>query len=147
MVGYRTRAASHILFTMSSTIRVFVVDADSSARNGLARLLRAAGHEVRACSSSDEFLSSIDPGSRSCAVLDAGILEPGGVELSAALAGANLAVIVVTADDAPETRRMARTMQAAGVFRKPVDGTALIDAVTWALRSNTRDSDHGHNER
>jgi FixJ family two-component response regulator len=26
-------------------------------------------------------------------------------------------------------------MQAVGFFRKPVDGTALIDAVDWALRA------------
>jgi FixJ family two-component response regulator len=28
-------------------------------------------------------------------------------------------------------------MQAVGFFRKPVDGTALIDAIEWALRSKT----------
>ena len=49
--------------------------------------------------------------------------------------GLDLPIIVVTADDDPETRRKARRMKAAGFFRKPVDGTALLDAIEWALRS------------
>jgi len=30
-------------------------------------------------------------------------------------------------------------MKAAGFFRKPVDGTALLDAIDWALRSRRSD--------
>lgn len=44
--------------------------------------------------------------------------------------------IVVTADDDPEARRKAQAMKATAFFRKPVDGTALLDAVDWALRTN-----------
>jgi FixJ family two-component response regulator len=49
--------------------------------------------------------------------------------------GVDLPIIVVTADDDAETRRKALRMKAAGFFRKPVDGTALLDAIRWALRS------------
>jgi len=39
-------------------------------------------------------------------------------------------------DDDPETRLKAQMMNAAGFFRKPVDGTALFDAIEWATRSD-----------
>jgi FixJ family two-component response regulator len=34
---------------------------------------------------------------------------------------------------------MAQELNAVGFFRKPVDGTALLDAVNWALRSSSTD--------
>ena len=60
-----------------------------------------------------------------------------GEELQAELKalGVHLPIIVVTADDDLETRNRAQKMGAAGFFRKPVDGTALLDAIAWALRS------------
>ena len=36
-----------------------------------------------------------------------------------------------------KTRRKAEEMKAVGFFRKPVDGTALLDAIDWALRSSS----------
>jgi FixJ family two-component response regulator len=44
-----------------------------------------------------------------------------------------LPIIFVTADDDPETRQRAQAMQATAFFHKPVDGTALLDAIEWAL--------------
>ena len=37
-----------------------------------------------------------------------------------------------------EARQMAQNVNASGLFRKPVDGTALIDAIKWALSSRRR---------
>ena len=51
--------------------RVFVVDDDPSARSGLARLLRTAGHDVCDFASSEEFLDSLGPETSGCMVLDA----------------------------------------------------------------------------
>ncbi len=47
--------------------------------------------------------------------------------------GISMPVIVVTADEDPETRVWARRMGAVAFFRKPVDGPALLDAIAWAL--------------
>ena len=44
---------------------------------------------------------------------------------------------VSVVDDDPETRRKTEEMNAAGFFRKPVDGTALLDAIDWALQSGS----------
>jgi FixJ family two-component response regulator len=32
-------------------------------------------------------------------------------------------------------------MNAAGFFRKPIDGTALIDAINWAVQSQKEETD------
>jgi len=121
---------------MTSPNCVFVVDDDPSARRGLARLLRTAGHEVREHASAQEFLDALRSETCECLVLDARMPGLSGEELQAELKtrGVHLPIIIVTADDDPETRKKAQRMGAAGFFRKPVDGTALLDAITWALR-------------
>ena len=118
--------------------QVFVVDDDSSARNGLARLLRTAGHDVRAFASAEEFLDDFDPETFGCLVLDVRMPGMSGQELQAELVarGVRLPIIVVSGDDDPTTRRTAHRMNAAAFFRKPVDGSALLDAIEWAVRWN-----------
>jgi FixJ family two-component response regulator len=49
--------------------------------------------------------------------------------------GPKVPVIFVTADDDQKTRAKARELNAAGFFRKPVDGPALLDAIAWALET------------
>jgi FixJ family two-component response regulator len=58
-----------------------------------------------------------------------------GFELQAALEekGVTLPVIFVTAEDDDAVRINALKINAAGFFRKPVDGPALLDAISWAL--------------
>lgn len=125
---------------MAHVNRVFVVDADCSARSGLARLLRAAGHDVRDFASAEEFLAALDAEASGCVVLDASVPGLSGEKLMSELAArsAHLQIIVVTTADDPEIRRMAGEMRAAAYFRKPVDGPALLDAIAWALRLGNR---------
>jgi FixJ family two-component response regulator len=121
---------------MTDIRRVLVVDGDPSARRGLARLLRVAGHDVRECASVDEFLDALKPQMSGCVVLDLRMPGRSGEELQAELESrcADLTIIVVAADDDAETRRNARAMKAVAFFRKPVDGRALLDAVAWTQR-------------
>ena len=127
---------------------VFIVDDDHSSRNGLARLLRTAGHNVRVFASAIEFLENLCSEISGCVVLDARMPGMSGDELIAELnrRSINLSIIVVTGDDDPETRRKADKMKAIGFFRKPVDGHALLDAVDWALRSSSTNSNHNKTE-
>jgi FixJ family two-component response regulator len=123
---------------------VFVVDDDPSARKGLARLLRTASYDVRDFASINEFLDALGLEVSGCMVLDARMPGLSGEELQAVLKarGIHLPIIVVTADDDPVTRQKAQKMKAAGFFRKPVDGTALLDAIDWVLRSSSTDGNH-----
>jgi FixJ family two-component response regulator len=38
-------------------------------------------------------------------------------------------------------------MNAAGFFRKPVDGPALLDAIKWALQMDMPDNKHMEDEK
>jgi FixJ family two-component response regulator len=117
---------------------VFVVDDDLSARNGFARLLRTAGYDVRTFASAREFLNAIGHEASGCLVLDARRPGLSSKELQAELQvrDVRLPIIVVTAGDDPETRRIAQKIKAVGFFRKPVDGMALLDAVEWAMANS-----------
>ena len=116
---------------------VFVVDDDPSARHGLSRLVRTAGYNCRDFASVNEFLDALSSDLSGCVVLDAGMSGLSVEKLQAELEARslNLPIIVVTADDDPETRQKAQQIKAAAFFRKPIDGTALRDAIDWALRS------------
>ena len=127
---------------------VFVVDDDPSARRGIARLLRAAGHNVQEYTSANEFLDIITTDDSGCLVLDARMPGMSGDELKVELDRRciDLSIIVVTGDDDPEIKREADIMKAVGFFRKPVDGTALLDAVEWALRSGSTNNNNAKTE-
>jgi FixJ family two-component response regulator len=116
---------------------IFLVDDDSSARKGLARL-RTAGHGVRDFASANDFLDALDSEASGCLVLDARMPGISNEELMVELKARNihLPIIVITGDDDSETRRKAQKMKAAGFFRKPIDGPALLDAINWALQTN-----------
>ncbi len=45
-------------------------------------------------------------------------------------------IIVISVDDDLESKKIAKEIGAVGFFRKPVDGTALIDAIHWSLKNN-----------
>ena len=120
---------------------IFLVDDDSSARKGLARLLHAAGYDVRDFASAKDFLDALGSEASGCLVLDARMSGISNEEVLEELKARNihLPIIVVTGDDDSETRRKAQKMKAAGFFRKPIDGPALLDAINWALQTNMSD--------
>ena len=126
---------------MANVYCVFVVDDDPSVRRGLSRLVRTAGHDSRDFASVSDFLDALGSEVTGCVVLDAGMPGLSGGELQAELEarGAHLPVIVVTTHDDPETRRKAKQMKAVSFFDKPVDGTALLNAIDWAMQSNSVD--------
>ena len=48
-------------------------------------------------------------------------------------------MIVLSASDDKESRGRARKSNAVVFFCKPVDGTALLDAIEWALETDRMD--------
>ncbi len=123
---------------MNNVNVVFVADSDQSARTGLVRLLRVAGYDIREFTSVEDLLVALRFDMPGCVVLEVRMLRLSDKELQAELSAcsAHVPIIIVSADDDPESRRIALKMGATGYFRKPIDGTALLDAIEWALQSS-----------
>ena len=119
---------------------IYIIDDDASVRNGLSRLLRAAGYVVLLSASADDFLSTLQPDASGCILLDARMPGQTNQELKTELDQRNIHIplIMISADDDLETRRSAQQLGAQGFFRKPVDGVALLDAIRWAISSSKR---------
>ena len=77
---------------------IFVVDDDPGVLKALSRMLDAKGYEVRAFSSSAEFLAQHDPSIPGCAIFDVSMPGLDGIELQAALkaGGVERPVIFIT---------------------------------------------------
>jgi FixJ family two-component response regulator len=114
---------------------VFVVDEDSSVRNGLTRLLGAAGFEVVNFATVVEFIDSLDGETNGCLVLDATVTRSTNeAQMESFTDPKNRKpIIVISANGNSESRQLARNLRAVAFFRKPVDGTALFDAIRWAM--------------
>ncbi len=116
---------------------VFVVDEDASVRIGLVRLLSNAGYEVSQFTSLNNFMDVLKPGLSGCILLDSTTLELSEKNLKAELKkhGVCLPFIIISADDDSKIRQRAHKMKAAGFFRKPIDGLALVDSIDWAIQA------------
>ncbi len=120
---------------------IFLIDDDSSARTGLARLLRKAGHDIRDFASANDFFVDAASGLTGCLVLDIRMPGMSTEEIKKELDTRRICmpIIVVTGDDDPETRDKAKMLKATGYFRKPVDGPALLDAINWSFQMDKMD--------
>ena len=116
---------------------VYILDDDNSARKGLSRLLRVAGFNVLSFSNASSFLNKLKPNASGTLVMDLRMPGLSVEELSKELKcrESNIKIIVVSGDDNDVSKKIAKNIGAKGFFRKPVDGTALIDAVNWLLKN------------
>ena len=116
-------------------IHVYIVDDDPSVRTAYARLLRSATLEAHTFSCVEEFLNATVTDANACVVSDVVMHGTSGLELPDKLAhsGRKIPVIFITAHDSKELRDKAQSLGAVALFRKPVDGQALLDAIAWAV--------------
>jgi FixJ family two-component response regulator len=121
------------------TPAVHLVDDDESLRTALSRLLRAAGHEVRAYASAAEFLMARNGPMRGCLLLD--VRMPGGptgLELHQALVrqGETLPVVFLTGHgDIPMSVQAVKN-GAFDFLTKPVRREDLLKTVAAALKTD-----------
>jgi two-component system response regulator FixJ len=119
---------------------VYVLDDDNSARNGLSRLLRIAGFNVLSFSNASSFLNELKPNASGTLLTDLRMpgltIEDLAKELKCR--ESNINIIIVSGDDDDASKKIAKSIGAIGYFRKPVDGTALIDAINWSLKNNNK---------
>ncbi|WP_246683259.1 response regulator [Mesorhizobium sp. B2-1-3A] len=117
-----------------------MVDDDPSVLIALARLLTVKGYEVRTFSSPGAFLEAHDPDIPGCAVVDVSMPGLNGLELQAALKGSDdiaRPVIFVSGQGDVPTSVRAMKEGAVDFLTKPIDETALINAVEAAIGKDT----------
>ena len=114
---------------------VFIVDDDPSARQGLTRLVRAAGLPVESFASAAEFLASGRRDGPGCIVLDVRMPEMTGPELQVELGTAEYCMPIIFLSAHGDVRITARVMKRGAVdfLTKPVDRDDLLEAVQTSL--------------
>jgi len=114
---------------------VYLVDDDESVRQSFSMLFLSAGIENECFRCAEDFLA-IDPREQnSCLVTDIKMSGLSGLDLQKELVarGLGIPIIFVTAFDTAESRQEAKRAGASGYFTKPVDDSALLDSIHWAL--------------
>lgn len=117
---------------------VFLVDDDPSVLKGLRRLLVAAGLNVAAFDSPQEFLARHDAAVPGCLVLDIAMPGLNGLELQQALAarGSALPIIFLTGHGDIPMSVQAMKRGAVDFLTKPVDDTDLLVAIRNAFEKD-----------
>jgi DNA-binding NtrC family response regulator len=114
---------------------VYVVDDDSSAREGVARLIRSAGLLTKTFASGEEFLAAPRPKVPSCLVLDLNLPGISGLDLQHELgkSGSQLPIIFITGHgDIPMAVRAVRA-GATNFLTKPFDDEDLLNTVQQSI--------------
>ena len=122
---------------MGSRSLVSVVDDDESVRESLPDLLKEFGYTAQAFSSAEQFLASDYIGRTECLILDVAMPGMSGPDLhrELTLRGQQIPVIFITAHRDESTRPRLLAEGAVECLFKPFSDTALLDALTAALRS------------
>ena len=117
--------------------RILVVDDDRTTLRMLRLQLEAAGHEVETARDGAAGLAKLTRSRFDLVLLDVWMPGMDGLEVLSRLRGApsRPRVIVMTADDAPETLLKAVREQAFGYVTKPVEPEELNSVIASALAS------------
>jgi len=118
---------------------IVVVEDDAGMSKAIVRLLRAGGFQPKSLSA-EELLQTDAAGEADCLVLDIHLPGVSGFELRRRLTalGQNAPVIFITAQDGASTRAEAEQLGCIAYFRKPFQGSALLEAIRQALNLATK---------
>jgi FixJ family two-component response regulator len=116
---------------------VSVVDDDESVRESLPDLLRELGFRVQTFASAEEFLASESLDQTGCLLLDIAMPGMSGPALQAELARQRrpIPIVFITANVDANTRPQLLEAGAVECLSKPFTESALLAAVTMALRA------------
>ena len=120
---------------MSHQPLIYVVDDDSSARKGVARLLAAHDFRIEVFSTATEFLENEISSEAACLVLDVSMPELSGLDLQRRLQekGSPLPIVFITGHgDVPSSVRAMKD-GAVDFLLKPFDAKDLLDALERAI--------------
>ena len=115
----------------TTTRRILIVDDDRAMRHILVRLLEAAGHHVEEAAEGRKAQELLDAGRYDLTVLDVGLPDVSGLDVLAYARGvvSPPIVIMLTADDTPETLLAAVRRQAYRYIRKTLGPEAIVDII------------------
>jgi DNA-binding NtrC family response regulator len=118
-----------------SVSQIYVVDDDVSAREGVGRLLRSAGLEVKTFPTAHEILASLQTELPSCLVLDVQLPDINGLELQRQLATKHLQVPIIFLTGYGDIPTSVRAMKAGAIefLTKPFRDEELLSAVNQAI--------------
>ena len=119
---------------MTETSIVHVVDADSSVRRSLKRLISSFGINVRTFASVDEYTQAGPATDNACLIIDSETAKQS-TDLKETLSNHadGVKVIVITVSDGQAARKLAMALDAVICLQKPVDDQALLDSIRWCF--------------
>lgn len=114
-----------------------MVDDDESIRESLPDLLKQFGFTARTFASAEAFLASEAIGDTSCLILDVAMPGMSGPELQEELTRRRcpIPIVFITAQTDQRMRNEVMARGAVACLFKPFSDTALLDALTAALRT------------
>jgi CheY-like chemotaxis protein/anti-sigma regulatory factor (Ser/Thr protein kinase) len=114
--------------------RVLIVDDDRALRHVLATLLTAAGHTVEQAADGPEALARLDGGAVDIVLLDIGLPGANGLDILAQARArpSPPVVVMMTADDTPDSLIAAVRGQAFRYLRKPFPPSTIADVIDEA---------------
>ncbi len=120
---------------MAAPLLISIVDDDESVREALCGLLRSVGFAVNAFASAEQYLTSDQPRSADCLVLDVRMPGMSGIELQRQLVAGHseIPVIFITAHEDESMRTQTLRGDAGTVLIKPFSEEALMNAIHKAL--------------
>jgi DNA-binding response OmpR family regulator len=123
----------------SSRKQLLVVDDDPSIHDFVGHALRSEPVNIVSCETAGEGFRRMKEGSFDLVLLDLGLPDIHGLEVLAGLRqiGSDLRVIVITADDTPESLLRAIRQNAYDYLRKPFTAIDLADLVSRALTTKS----------
>src|SRR6201987_2316016 len=118
-----------------SVSQIYVVDDDVSVREGVGRLIRSAGLNVKTFPTAQEIIASLQQELPSCLVLDVQLPDINGFELQQQLAKKDLQVPIIFLTGYGDIPQSVRAMKAGAIefLTKPFRDEELLNAINQAI--------------
>jgi FixJ family two-component response regulator len=124
---------------LSSIPVISIIDDDESVRAATDRLVRSLGYVALTFACADDFLRSPRLNDTSCIITDVQMPGMSGIEMQSVLiaSGKHIPIIFITAFPDEKARTRAVAAGAFGFLSKPFKGSALIQYIDDALKSQS----------
>lgn len=124
----------------AQTRTVAVIDDDLRVLESLINLLTSCGYQTEGYSSAEQFFESGGLETSSCVITDVEMRQMSGLGLLDNIQNSKtpLPVVIITGKPSENSESFYLERGAAGFFRKPIDGDALVDLLKRVCRRGFR---------